>query len=163
VNVVSCLHHSLRQPLHCNLYKGNPFYHEFWGPFQVQLHIEEQPNCSYAVHSGNGWFGLRELVRSCTSGCGQFPALSGVEGTSLAQVRRARGRERAWKRGARWDMDSDARREVGLGGNASLYSPETDPMLYTEVQRVSSVEVKSPCGGGMELTRGIKYTWAPCD
>jgi hypothetical protein len=41
------------------------------------------------VQGGNGWFGLREPVRSCTSGRSQFPALSSVKGTSPAQVWRA--------------------------------------------------------------------------
>jgi hypothetical protein len=51
---------------------------------------------------------------------------------------------------------------VESGGNASVFSLDTNPMLYTEVQHVSSVKVKSPCGG-MELTREIKCTWAPCN
>jgi hypothetical protein len=94
------------------------------------------------VQGGNGWFGLRELVQSCTSGCSQFLALSGVKGTSPAQVRRAQGRERVWKRGARWDVDSDVRREVELGGNTSVLSQDTDSILYAKVWCVSSVKVK---------------------
>jgi hypothetical protein len=93
------------------------------------------------IQGGNGWFSLRELVRSCTTESSQFLVISGVKGTSLVQVQRAQGREKACK-GGRQNMDLDMRREVESGGNASMYSLDTDTVLYTEVWCVSSEGVK---------------------
>jgi hypothetical protein len=39
-------------------------------------------------------------------------------------------------------VDLGARREVELGGDTSVYSQDTDSILYTKVQHVSSEKVK---------------------